>query len=73
MIGASYSDRRRSPLPPDCSRSDARSGGARTNPTNYACRASSRTCRGAAPSHEEALLGLPRLWSISIRDREAAF
>src|SRR6266513_5582102 len=50
-----------------------RSGRARTNPANYAYRASSRSCRGAAPSHEETLLALPRLLSISIRDREAAF
>ena len=72
-ISSPCSGRRRPPLPPDYSRSDARSGRARTNPTNYACRASSHTGRGAAPFREEALLALPRLRLISIRDREAAF
>jgi hypothetical protein len=43
--------------PPDCRRSDARSGMARTSPTSDARRASSRSGRGVPPSRGVALQG----------------
>jgi hypothetical protein len=43
--------------PPDCRRSDARSGMARTSPTSDARRVSSRSVRGVPPSRGVALQG----------------
>jgi hypothetical protein len=57
--------RRRRRPPPDCCRSDVHSGKGRTSPTSGARRASSRSGRGAPPSHGGALQvvfsGNPRL------------
>ena len=71
-----YSDQRLLLPPPDCCRSDARSDKARTSPTIDAQRASSRSRRGALPSHGGALPRSQRPWpvvvSISTHGPEAA-
>src|SRR5262245_15207316 len=70
------SDRRLLLPPPDCRRSDARSGRTRTSPTSDVQHESSRIGHDAAPSREGARQGLRRqllvLASTPIRDREDA-